>query len=283
VLSKKGLGKGLGALIAEEGFAEKKVREIPLPQIEPNPAQPRKDFPQESLEELVLSMQQHGLLQPILVRPAGLEHYYIVAGERRYRAAVMAGFAAIACLVQDCTERESAERALIENIQRDDLSPLEEGTAYARLIAEYGLTQEQIAQRVGKSRPVITNLLNVVQLPEKILQLMRAGQLSLGHAKLLLGFDEQEQQITIAERAVNEGLSVRATEALIARLREPKKTERKPTKERMALGSTADLLSRAFQTKVTVKGDSARGKIEISYYSEEELNRLLELWRIEAE
>jgi len=282
-VSKKGLGKGLNALISEGGAIEQKVKEIPLNQIESNPAQPRKTFLDESLTELAESIKQHGLLQPILVRSAGLEHYYIIAGERRYRAAEIAGLHRIACLVQECTERESAERAIIENIQRDDLSPLEEGAAYARLIEEYGLTQEQIAQRVGKSRPAITNLLNVIRLPERVLQLMRENKLFLGHAKLLLGFDTPSQQVFIAEKAAAENLSVRETETFISNMREEKATPKKLKKKRTELSDVAERLSSSFQTKVSIRGNDSRGRIEISYYSKEELNRLLELWKIEVE
>lgn len=282
-MTKKGLGKGLGALISEENTADQRIREIPLGQIEPNPAQPRNEFSEESLLELAASIQEHGLLQPILVRPAGLEHYYIVAGERRYRAAERIGMDRITCLVRECTEQESAERALIENIQRDNLSPLDEGMAYAKLIEEYGLTQEQIAKRVGKSRPVITNLLNVIQLPLRVLQLLNERKISIGHAKLLLGFDDVDQQEFIAERIAEEGLSVRAAELLIEKFRVEDKTPPKRMKKQTELGSVADRLSQVFQTKVVLKGSESRGKIEIAYYSPEELNRLMELWQVEME
>ncbi len=221
----------------------------------------------------------HGLLQPILVRPLG-EQYSIIAGERRLRAAKMAGFTKIAVIVQQCSEQEMAERALIENIQRADLSPVEEGMAYARLIEDYGLTQELVAQRVGKARATVANLLRVIMLPEVVLDLLRDAKISLGHAKVLLGIKDTSLQVLIAQKAAKEQLSVRETELLIVKLTE--RTDKNKTTQEYSpvLLNVEDRLRTSFQTKVFVKGDSNRGKIEIQYFSEDELNRLLEMWNI---
>lgn len=283
-MSKKGLGRGLGALITERETESSEIKEIMLIDIFPNPGQPRREFDQEKLSELADSIKEHGLLQPILVRPEGSK-YYIIAGERRYRATQIAGLDRINCIVRDCTDQEMTERALIENIQRADLSPVEEGLAYARLIEEYGLTQEQVAKRVSKGRPTVANLLRIIQLPEDIIELIKKEAISLGHAKVILSLDSQEQQIALANRVVAESLSVRETE-VIAQNREKKSEPKNDKKAKNTgyniLGDIADKLQQSFQTKVAVSGSGEKGKIEINYYSRDELNRLLERWDIEV-
>ncbi|ODA41521.1 ParB/RepB/Spo0J family partition protein [Desulfosporosinus sp. BG] len=277
--SKKGLGRGLQALLSDELSDNHSIKEIPVSDIDPNPDQPRRDFDLDSLNELANSLQEHGLLQPILVRPEG-ERYYIIAGERRLRAAKIAGFSNIECIVQLCNDQEMAERALVENIQRADLSPIDEGMAYKKLIEEYSLTQEQVAQRVGKARTTVANLLRVILLPEIILQLLRNEDISLGHAKVLLSVKDTSLQVLIAQKAAKEKLSVRETEELLNRV-SGKVEKSKPTREHsLLLHNVEERLQTSFQTKVLLKGDSKRGKIEIQYFSEEELNRLLELWNV---
>ncbi len=278
-MSKKALGRGLQALISDELGDNPSIKEIAITDIIPNPDQPRKDFDPQALNELAESLVVHGLLQPVLVRPVG-ERYCIIAGERRLRAAQIAGFTKIAVIVQVCTDQEMAERALIENIQRADLTPVEEGFAYARLIKEYGMTQDLVAQRVGKARTTIANLLRVIQLPVEILELMSDDKLSLGHAKLLLGIKETSNQLQTAQTAAKEQLSVRETEDLIARTAETIKRDKVPLEQPTLFKNIQDRLRTSFQTKVQLKGDLKRGKIEIQYFSEEELNRLLELWNI---
>lgn len=278
-MSKKALGRGLQALLSDEFGENPSIKEIAISDIIPNPDQPRKDFEPQALNELADSLRVHGLLQPVLVRPVG-EHYSIIAGERRLRAAQIAGFTKISVIVQVCTDQENAERALIENIQRADLNPVEEGFAYARLIEEYGMTQELVAQRVGKARTTVANLLRVILLPKVILDLMRDDKISLGHAKILLGLKDSTIQVLTAQKAAKEQLSVRETETLIDRLTEQTKRV-KPSRESTSLfHNVEDRLRTSFQTKVQLKGDLKRGKIEIQYFSEEELNRLLELWNI---
>lgn len=278
-MSKKGLGRGLQALISDELESESDIKEIPISSINPNPDQPRREFEIEALNELAKSIHVHGLLQPILVRPVG-ERYFIIAGERRLRAAKIAGLTTIKCIVQLCTDQEMAERALIENIQRADLSPVEEGFAYERLIKEYGLSQEQVAQRVGKARSTITNLLRVIQLPNSVLDLLRDNSISLGHAKVLLGVKDTSLQVIAAQKAAKEQLSVRETENLINRLTDRVQKEKSPREINPLLHNVQDHLRSSFQTKVIVKGDYKKGTIEVQYFSEDELNRLLELWNI---
>ena len=282
-MSKKALGRGLEALIGtESGIKNTGVQEIDLVRIKPNPDQPRKDFDPESLSELASSLQTHGLLQPILVTSAE-DDYIIVAGERRYRAAQLAGLTKIPCIIQNGSEQDMAERALVENIQRSNLSPVEEGMAYARLMKEYGLTQEQVSERVGKGRPTIANLLRVIQLPERVLQFIRESRVSLGHAKVLLGIKDSSLQVLLAEKVAKENLSVRELETLLLKLTEKPEPRSVVHRTSPLFVQVEDKLRTSFQTKVRVKGDSGRGKIEIEYFSEEEFNRLLELWNIQLE
>ena len=281
-MSKKALGRGLQALLSDELGENPSIKEISISAIIPNPDQPRRDFDPQTLKELANSLLTHGLLQPILVRPVG-ENYFIIAGERRLRAAQIAGFTKIAVIVQVCTDQEMAERALIENIQRADLTAVEEGFAYARLIEEYGMTQEQVAQRVGKARTTIANLLRVILLPNEILDLMRDDKISLGHAKILLGLRDTTIQLLTAHKAAKEQLSVRETEDLVNRLTEGTKITKPIRVHSILFHNVEDRLRTSFQTKVQLKGDLKRGKIEIQYFSEDELNRLLELWNVKID
>jgi len=285
-VSKKGLGRGLGALITERETESSEIKEIMLADIVPNPGQPRREFDREKLQELADSIQEHGLLQPILVKPEG-SRYIIIAGERRFRATQLAGIDRINCIVRDCTEQEMTEKALIENIQRADLSPVEEGLAYARLIQDYGLTQEQVARRVGKGRPTVANLLRIIQLPAEILELINKEAISLGHAKVILSLENKEQQISLAKRAVEGLLSVRETETIVQNSEkkvQPAKNAVKTLKNKSysSLNDIEEKLRHSFQTKVAVSGSEEKGKIEINYYSRDELNRLLERWEIEV-
>ena len=278
-MSKKALGRGLQALLSDELGDNPSIKEIAISDILPNPDQPRKDFDQQALNELADSLLVHGLLQPVLVRPVG-EHYCVIAGERRLRAAKIAGFTKIAVIVQVCSDQEMAERALIENIQRANLNPVEEGFAYARLIEEHGMTQELVAQRVGKARTTVANLLRVTLLPNVVLELLRDDKISLGHAKILLGLKDATIQVLTAQKAAKEQLSVRETENLVNRLTEDTRKAKIPRENSTLFHNVEDRLRASFQTKVQLKGDLKRGKIEIQYFSEEELNRLLELWNI---
>ncbi|MCL1790343.1 MAG: ParB/RepB/Spo0J family partition protein [Peptococcaceae bacterium] len=283
-MPKKGLGRGLGALISDSAVPMREIQEIPLADLDPNPGQPRKEFDEEKLRELAHSISEHGLLQPILVYPNGMR-YYIIAGERRFRAAQIAGLEDISCIVLDeCDSQNMTEKALIENIQRDDLSPVDEGMAYARLIDDYGLTQEEIANRVSKSRSTITNLLRVVQMPEEILKMISNEFISLGHAKVLLSMEDVDEQILMARRIIREGLSVRRLEEMIKmRFREPAPIITKkvtPVKEYNYLNDLEAQLCSRFQTKVKLKGTATKGKIEIEYFTREDLERLMDGWSL---
>jgi len=283
-VSKKGLGRGLGALITDRETESDFIKEIMIVDIFPNPDQPRRDFDEEKLSELADSIKLHGLLQPILVKPDGSK-YHIIAGERRFRASQIAGLDRISCIVRDCTDQEMTEKALIENIQRADLSPVEEGLAYARLMEEYGLTQEQVAKRVGKGRPTVANLLRIIQLPTEVLEQLKTGNISLGHAKLLLTLENPQQQIALAHQIFTESMSVRDTEIhLQAKDEKPLQPVQPVKAKRIKYDSLLDIeekLRTIFQTKVAVKGNEQKGKIEIDYYSKDELNRLLEGWKVE--
>lgn len=281
-MSKKGLGRGLQALLSDELAGNSVIKEILISEIEPNPDQPRREFEPQALNELAESLREHGLLQPILVRPIG-ERYSIIAGERRLRAAKIVGLTKIECIVQLCNDQQMAERALVENIQRADLSPLEEGIAYNRLIQEYGLTQDQVAQRVGKARATVANLLRIIQLPEVILELLKTEKISLGHAKVLLGIKDSSLQVIAAEKAAKEQLSVRETEDLLNRLTTHVDKEKPSLDYPSILHNVEDRLRTNFQTKVHVKGNLKRGKIEIQYFSEDELNRLLDIWNVQLD
>lgn len=282
-MSKRGLGRGLDALMeSSAGLEGKEVLEIPLREIEPNPDQPRREFSEDELKELADSLKRHGLLQPILVR-IRQGRYVIVAGERRFRAAMLAGFESISCLIQEGDDLQMAERALVENLQRSDLSPVEEGRAYARLMSEHGLTQEEVAKKVGKGRATVANLLRIIQLPDVVLELIQGGQLTLGHAKLLAGLEDSSLQVLMGRKAAASGLSVRDMEDLLGRLQKNRKVQRVRKTEFAGMGALEERLRTSFQTKVRLKGSEHRGRIEIEYFSEEELSRLLELWNIIVE
>lgn len=279
-MSKKGLGRGLGALIPEVEVGEKdreSITELEIHSVEPNPRQPRKSFDQARLEELAASIREHGVVQPIVVRPKG-NHYEIVAGERRWRASQLAGLKKVPALVREFSEAETMEIALIENLQREDLNPLEEAEAYRILLDEYHLTQDELAQRLGKSRPQITNTLRLLQLSPVARAEVQAGRVSMGHAKVLLGLDSVEEQNQLALRVAEGGLSVRELEAAVKAVQGNKR----PTAKRDSHGLSYDLLavqtrlSEFFGTPVKLLGGEEKGKIEITFFGSEGLNRILE-------
>lgn len=278
-MSKKGLGRGLGALIPEVELAERdrdSIQDLEIKAIVPNPKQPRKSFDQSKLEELAASIREHGVVQPIVVRPRG-ERFEIVAGERRWRASQLAGLSKVPALVRDFSEAETMEIALIENLQREDLNPLEEAEAYKVLLEEYQLTQDELARRLGKSRPQITNTLRLLQLAPAARKEVEAGRLSMGHAKVLLGVESQIVQDSLARRVADEGLSVRDLESALRATQ----VERKPV--RRATGLSADSreletrLNEHFGTPVRLHVGEGKGKIEITFFGDEGLNRILEV------
>lgn len=295
-VKKKGLGaKGLGinALINTEledmRVAQPQVKkdeavvELELDQIEPNRQQPRKYFDETALEELAVSLKTYGMIQPIVVKKSG-EYYEIIAGERRWRAAKIAGMEKVPVVVKKWEDGEAFEAALVENLQREDLNPMEEAESYLRLQEEFGLSQEKIAEKVGKSRSAITNSLRLLQLDPRVRNFVVENKLTGGHARTLLPITDGDMQFELAEHIIEEGLSVRAVEALVkARLAKAEKADQEKEEvakvDETAYRAIEDDLKTLFSTKVKLKpmGKRNKGKIEIEYYSEDDLERLLAL------
>lgn len=274
-----GLGKGLDLLIpgAEPKEVEKESQFLKTSQIEPNKDQPRKKFDEEAIEELANSIRQYGIIQPIIVCKKD-DYYQIIAGERRWRAAKKAGLREVPVVIKEYTDKEIAEISLIENIQREDLNPIEEAQSYRQLIDEYHLTQEDLAERIAKSRTEIANKMRLLKLPNEVQQMLAAGTLSAGHARALLALDTKKDQLKAAEIVLERSLSVRQTEDLVKKMKTPKKSKTaKKEKDEYAFvyKDLEKKLSDRLGTKVTInRKEKDKGKIEISYYSEEELDRL---------
>lgn len=279
---KKGLGRGLDALISSANAREEvknSILEIKINDIDPNTQQPRKIFDQESLEALAESIKEHGVVQPIIVKSEGLR-YVIVAGERRWRAAKLAGLKTIPAVVKDITSREVMEIALIENLQRKDLNPLEEAEAYQKLIEEYSLTQEEVAKVAGKSRAAIANSIRLLSLSKEIKDMITDGRLTSGHARTLITITDKEKQLSLANQIADKGLSVREAEKL-ASLEEKKqnKNKKQKTVDKIAaeMYSLEEKLKSAYGTKVSLFRSKEKGKITFEYYSNEEFNRIIDL------
>src|SRR5208283_4832865 len=272
---KTALGKGLEALLPERG---EEVIKIDIEKIVPNEQQPRKVFDHEALKDLSASIKEKGVLQPVIVSRVGDGTFRLIAGERRWRAAHAAGLKKIPALIREVSSQDSLEIALIENIQREDLNPIETAEALSRLSIDFNLTQEALSRRVGKDRATIANYLRILKLPDEIKSFINSGSLSLGHAKALLAIDRVQKQIEAAREIVQGGLSVRATEALCKKLSGP--SQPKVKKKQDKLPEVADLESKLTQslgTKVRIQHKDKRGTIEIEYYSLDELDRLLEV------
>jgi ParB family chromosome partitioning protein len=278
-MQKQALGKGLGALIPDLSALDEKERkslgimEIELDKLVPNEYQPRKVFNDEKLKELAASIKVQGVIQPIIVHRIGT-NFGLIAGERRWRAARLAGLKTIPALVREASKRELIEQALIENIQREDLNPLESAEAFKQLQDEYKLTQEDLARRVGKERSTITNFLRLLGLPKEIKQQLAAGALNMGHAKALLSLERLRDQMLAANQIVKKALSVREAEALAARLKRPVKE--KKAQAGSEYGSVEERLRKSLGTKVSITAKAKGGKIVIEYFSNEELERILE-------
>ena len=269
--SKKGLGRGLDILLPESD-ASVGSTEISLSDIDPNPDQPRRVFEKEALETLAESIRQSGLLQPLLVTPEG-SRYRIVAGERRFRAASMAGLDTVPCIVREMSGQERREAALIENLQREDLNPIEEAAGIRDLMESCGYTQELAAKRVGRSRPAVANLLRLLTLPETIQEMVKDGRLSAGHARVLAGVEGERAQLALAERIIREGLSVREAEKLAAAPAElPPKPEKKPLP--LELEDMRSRLQNVLGVRTTLTGSAKRGRVILQYGSEEELETI---------
>ncbi|OQV45165.1 ParB/RepB/Spo0J family partition protein, partial [Bacillus velezensis] len=269
---------GINALFNQVDLSEETVEEIKISDLRPNPYQPRKQFDDESLAELKESIIQHGILQPIIVRKS-LKGYDIVAGERRYRAAKLAGKETVPAIVRDLSESLMREIALLENLQREDLSPLEEALAYDSLLKHLDLTQEQLAKRLGKSRPHIANHLRLLTLPESIQNLIAEGTLSMGHGRTLLGLKNKNKLEPLVKKVVEEQLNVRQLEQLIQQLNNnvPRETKKKEPVQDVVLKERESYLQNYFGTTVNIKRQKKKGKIEIEFFSNEDLERILEL------
>ncbi|NLM42593.1 MAG: ParB/RepB/Spo0J family partition protein [Clostridiales bacterium] len=273
MMAKKALGKGLSALIPE--YKEEKqesVMELKITDIEANDNQPRKQFDEEGLMNLAQSIKEHGIVQPIIVRKDG-SIYQIVAGERRWRAARLAGLKTVPVVVKDYTDEQLLEIALIENLQREDLNPIEEANAYKVLIDEYSLSQEEIGKRIGKSRSAITNSIRLLNLPTEIVDYLIAGKITAGHARALLAIEDDKKKIEIADRIIKENLNVRQVEKLT---REKKRTRKTKTKS-AEISDLEERLRNALGTKVTITHGRKKGKIEIEYYGIDDLDKIISI------
>lgn len=276
---KKGLGKGLEAFFPDQGEeSQEKIVQISISEVRPNPYQPRKTFSEESLAELTVSIKEHGILQPITVRKT-IKGYEIVMGERRVRAAKQAGLNEIPVIVQDLDENKMMEVALIENLQREDLNPIEEAIAYEKLMNHTKSTQEQLAKRLGKSRPHITNHMRLLQLPQVVQEFISVGKLSMGHGRALLGLQDKQKLSNVLEKVLQDKLSVREVEQLVQQINEhvPRETKSVKVKLPPIIKERQELLRDSLGTSVLIKPGKKKGKIEIDYFSDDDLERILDL------
>ena len=298
---KMGLGRGLNTLIPKAPIVDeedveqvkkkvsrssktkkkeetKKELTLPIDKIEPNPDQPRNQFDEDTLQELADSIKQYGMLQPILVTPKD-DFYEIIAGERRWRAAKLAGVKEVPVIEKEYTDQEILEIGLIENIQRENLNPIEEAIAYKRLLEEFNLKQDEVAERVSKSRTAVTNSMRLLKLSDKVQQMIIDDMISTGHARALLAIDDPELQYTLANKIFDEKLSVRETEKLVKEIKNPKKPkEKKPVANSFIYQDLEEKMKSVFGTKVSIAAKGkGKGKIEIEYYSDDELEHLFDM------
>lgn len=296
-VKRSGLGKGLDSLIPDKAVnksattgkkeekSEKNVNEsgeqlIPINQVEPNREQPRKEFDEDALLELADSIKQYGILQPLIVQKRK-DYYEIIAGERRWRAAKKAGLKEVPVIIREYTDQQVVEISLIENIQRENLNPIEEAMAFKKLLEEFNLKQDEVAERVSKSRTAVTNSMRLLKLSEKVQQMIVDEMITTGHARALLALDDEEQQYILANKIFDEKLSVRETEKLVKALKNPKKedtTKEVEDKNSFIYADIEDKMKSVIGTKVNIhQKKSGKGKIEIEYYSQDELERIFEL------
>jgi len=280
IKGKRGLGKGLSALIPEPSvfIGGRTIVNIDVNKIIPNPRQPRTEFPQEKLNELTESIRSQGVIEPILTRMRN-GRYELVAGERRWRAAKRAGLSIIPSIVKDFSDEESLEISLIENLQREDLNPMDEAEAYQRLTKEFKLSQADIAKKVGKDRSTVANMVRLIELPREIQGSLRRGQITVGHARPILSLSSNSERIAIWREILRGNLTVRDVEGLIASGRKIpiRQTKRRKLTKNEELNDLTELLTTHLGTKVNIYGSRSRGKIEIQYFSQEDLERLIEL------
>ncbi len=282
-MAKGGLGKGLSALLPGASGKDQglMIREISLDAIDPNPFQPREKFDNESLEELALSIKAHGVLEPVILRAKG-KRYEIIAGERRYKASKLAGLKTIPAIIKNYNDLKTMEIALVENLQREDLNPLEQAKTFMKLIKEFKLTQEEVARRTGKSRSAITNTIRLLNLPEEVQNMILKEKITQGHARALLPLEDKKLQIKIAKKIVEEGLSVREVEALVKeKMRQKKEGNPLKPSEMKGFVKNYKTLERALQdilvTKVKISHNGKRGMIQIRFSTDDDLKRIIEL------
>ena len=278
----KGLGRGIEALMGDTSLQTQEAGSIYLPisQVEPGLNQPRKNFDDEALEDLADSIREHGIIQPLTVRRLSSGYYQIIAGERRWRAAKKAGLREVPAVIIDADDRKVMEIGLIENLQREDLNPMEEAEGYQVLLTDFGMTQEEVARRMGKSRPAITNALRLTALPPEVRELLIAGQLSAGHGRAVLMVEGTQAQVSFALMMVQEGLSVRQAEAAAKTFTlEPKKEKKAPAEDpnRIYIEEVEKSLSGRFGRKVTITAGRRKGRLELEFYDTDDLNALLDL------
>ncbi len=285
-MAKHGLGRGLGALFGDidlnEDAAEEQnvAKEIPIADIHPNENQPRKKFDDAAMLELANSIRLHGVISPVILVKRGADDYMLIAGERRWRAAKKAGLTTMPAIVRDYTDQQIKEISLIENLQREDLNPIEVATAVKQLMDEYSYTQEQVADRIGKSRPAVANLLRLLTLSPAIIDLVATGKLTEGHARCLVAIHDPDKQLEIAKKAMNDKLTVRDFEKLVKRLTTPPADKPKPPAQSIELKDMVERMQRVFSTKVSVYGNDRKGRIYIDYFSTDDLNRLHDLLEV---
>lgn len=285
--TKRGLGRGLSSLFGGIDLKEDETvivgnennlaREIPISEIHPNENQPRKHFDEAALLELANSIRQHGVISPIILVKRGENDYMIIAGERRYRASKKAGLQTMPAIVRDYTEKEIQEISLIENLQREDLNPIEVATAIKQLMNDYNYTQEQVADRIGKSRPAVANTLRLLTLSRPVIDLVAAGKLSEGHARCLVTVENENAQLELAKRGLNDKLTVRDFEKLVKNYNTPKENKPKAPPQSLELRDMIERMQRVFATKVYALGNDNKGRIYIDYFSSDDLNRILNL------
>lgn len=278
-MNKKKLGRGLGELLGDALDDTGRVMDISIDEISPNPWQPRRDFDEESLNALASSIRENGLIQPVVVRKKKDGTYELAAGERRWRAAKMAGLTVIPAISKEYDDRSMAEMALVENLQRKDLNPVDEGMAYRKLMDEYGLTQEGISKKVGKSRPYVANMVRLLELPEEVKDFLSKGQLTAGQARPLLGLESDAEKVQLARRIVKEGLSARKVEDIIREGKKPKKKEDPPAAAFMKAVEEKLGLSVGSKVRIRIgKGKNAhKGTISISFSNDEEFQRIADI------
>ena len=294
-MAKKGLGKGLNSLFNEEDIeevtsditqsSEGDIKKVRMSLIEPNKKQPRRHFDEEKITALADSIKEHGLIQPIIITPSDNNMYKIVAGERRWRAAKKANLKEIPAVIRKYSEEQVAEIALIENLQRENLNPIEEAIGYNLLMDEFNLTQELISQRVGKSRSAIANSLRLLSLEDEIQKMLISGTLTSGHARAILSLDDKKLRIALSKRIIDDNLNVRQAEALAKQLQKKKTPKKEPEKTAydIEIEKIQNTLSSEMGTKVKINHTAKKGKIEIEYYGNEDLERILGFFKLKGE